>query len=195
MGSHGLSRVFAVIVPCFAAAQHFLLHLLAGLPQMNRILPPLYLAGAVLLGWNSYHTAHYALPWELRKTSIPAPPQAHTVHQSLAWLKSKKLDQRVLVHQLPFINVRLGLDQWAAPESAKTFYIWSIDWRDSFTRDWMPRGSIVLYDGYHAGRDGFLPKDSIMNSKRYALLHHEPYTDEAGKPNPQFDVWLFEKKR
>ncbi len=195
MGSHGLLRVFAVIVPCFAAAQHFLLHLLSGLPKMNKILPPFFLAGSVLLGWNAYHTANYAMPWDLRKTSIPVPPQANTVHQSMAWLKSKKLDQRVLVHQLPYINVRFGLDQWAKPEQARTFFIWSIDWRDNFTRDWMPVGSIVLYDGYHAGRDGFLPKDSIMNSKRYALLHHEPYTDEAGKPNPQFDVWLFEKQR
>ncbi|MBU6324866.1 MAG: hypothetical protein KJS92_05205 [Bacteroidetes bacterium] len=195
MGSHGLLRVFAVIVPCFVVAQHFLLNLLAGLPKMNKILPPLLIAGTALLGINAYHTAHYALPWNFRTASIPAPPQASTVQRSMAWLKAHNLDSRVLVHQLPFFNMMYELDHWEKPELAKTFYIWSIDWRDNFSRDWMPVGSIVLYDGYHAGRDGFLPKDSIMNSSRYQLLHHEPFQDEAGKSNPQFDVWLFEKQR
>ncbi len=195
MGSHGLLRVFAVIVPCFVAAQHFLLHLLGALPKMDKIMPPLLIAGSALLGWNAYHTAGYAAPWNFHKASIPAPPQASTVEKSMEWLRERKLNNRVLVHQLPFFNMMYELDHWEKPEQAKTYYIWSIDWRDNFKRDWMPIGSIVLYDGYHAGRDGFLPMDSIMNCSRYQLLHHESYRDDVGKPNPQFDVWLFEKTR
>jgi len=195
MGSHGLLRVFAVVVPCLVAAQHFLLHSISLLSKSRRILPPMLIAGTAFLAWNAYHTAGYAAPWNFHKASIPAPPQALTVRKSMEWLKEQKLGDRVLVHQLPYINALYNLDHWAKPEQAKTFYIWSIDWRHGFTRDWMPEGAIVLYDGYHAGRDGFLPKDSIMQSSTYRLLHHEAYTDEAGKPNPQFDVWLFEKNK
>jgi len=195
MGSHGLIRVFAVIVPCWVMAQLWLVHRLAQYFGKARWLPPVYLALVPALAWFAYDGNGYPAPWKAGQAVIAPPPQAVTVQQALAWGDSMGLQNRILVHQLPYIDVLLGIDPFTKPELARSFRIWSIDWRDGFRRDWMPDSCLVIYDGYHAARDGFLPLDSLMAAPHYRLLKHFPHPAPPEKGSTQFDVWVFEKRQ
>ena len=194
MGSHGLIRVFAVIVPCWVMAQLWLVHRVAQQFGKAQWLVPVYLALVPALTWFAYDGNGYPAPWKSEQPVITAPPQAVTVQRALAWRDSMGLQNRVLVHQLPYIDVLLDIDPFTKPGQARSFRIWSIDWRDGFRRDWMPDSCLVLYDGYHAARDGFLPLDSLMAAPHYRLLKHFPHPDPPEPESRQFDVWLFEHR-
>jgi hypothetical protein len=176
-------------------AQLWLVHRLAQQFGKARWLPPVYLALVPALAWFAYDGNGYAAPWKAEKPVIAAPPQAVTVQRALAWRDSMGLQNRILVHQLPYIDVLLGIDPFTKPEHARSFRIWSIDWRAGFRRDWMPDSCLVIYDGYHAARDGFLPFDSLMAAPRYRLLKHFPHPAPPEKGSTQFDVWVFEKRK
>jgi hypothetical protein len=194
MGSHGLLRVFAVIVPCWVMAQLYFFHQLQASGMLRRFGFPLLAILTGYAGWQAYTTVGYAYPWKYSQRSIAPPPQAETLDKATAFLKNHGLHQRVLVHQLPYYDALLDIDPWEKPAQARSFRIWSVDWRNHFTGDWMPDSSIMLYDGYHARRDGYLPFDSLMTAPTWKLITHIPHSAaEPGKDH--FDIWIFEKRR
>jgi hypothetical protein len=79
------------------------------------------------------------------------------------------------------------LDPWAKPETAKTFYIWSIDKRPG--QDWMPDSCVVIWDNFHARRDAPMQLQDMRKLNQYKELAYFPAKDSV------YDVRVFIKAR
>ncbi|MFM7766211.1 MAG: hypothetical protein ACKO6I_11200, partial [Sphingomonadales bacterium] len=148
-GSHGLLRVFLLTSPLTALLAQYASEKILSIEVnvIKGVFVYSVIAAMVLGGYAGNKTA---FPWQ-SKPSVAAFPGEPQLDNALAFIEKQGLKSNVLVHQLPWLNAQLGLDPWAKPEVAKTFYIWSIDKRPG--QDWMPDSCVVLWDNFHARRD------------------------------------------
>ena len=149
-------------------------------------------------------------PWERR---LVCPGGKYSIAQALKWIKTSPYANGVLVHQLPAINVSYDLDPWGAeaqlhpksthgewlspkpvnewPKESRTLSIWSVDTKDSGAHDWLPKGSVLLWDNFHARRDGNMDRAELMGLKKYRQVYGAGLTDG----DTLNDVLVFVKER
>lgn len=202
MGSHGLVRVFVTVSPIMALLSMYSLDRImrVEIRQLNRALKALMSAGMFLV---AFPGAGLPYPWQrvLHQDVIyNGRDESQPVAQALRWIaSSKEYSQGVLVHQIPAINVFKHLDPWGAesqlhppspngewvetkpvqqwPKTSKTLSIWSVDTRDSGAHDWLPVGSVVLWDNFHARRDGNMQRSALLSLKHYQTVFTAGMTD------------------
>jgi hypothetical protein len=189
-GSHGLLRVFVVVAPLAAFLAHYSLHrlMIMDVAILNRILK----VGVLLaLFLTAYPGAHFSYPWE-SKSPISGYAGATTVQQGLDFIRREGLldsqagSTPLLVHQLPELNAELDFDPWAAPDQAKSYYMWSIDKRPG--QDWMPKGTVLLWDNFHARRDAPMSLHELRALGTYQELAYFPSDVDS-----VYDVRIFLK--
>ncbi|MFN5890327.1 MAG: hypothetical protein ACK448_08030 [Bacteroidota bacterium] len=118
----------------------------------------------------------------------------------------------LLIHQIPEINARLGLDPWGAniqfhrpitnkpgefareieswPAEDRTLLLWSIGQDPS--SDWIPENSWVIWDSFYGVREGLVSLSRLQNDHRYKLIKSSSIsTKSAG----EHQVYLFKKIR
>jgi len=133
----------------------------------------------------AFSGAHMPYPWQ-KGPSIEGFPGQPNVDSALAFIQNHNLNNKVLVHQLPALDVQLNFDPWATAENAKSFYVWSIDTHEG--KDWMPDSCVVLWDNIHARRDGPMPLHVMRSLKQYKEIAYFP-----SKTDTLYDVRLFLK--
>lgn len=182
-GSHGLLRVFLLTAPLTALLAQYASDKILTIDI--KIIKRLYIAVIVILIISGAYAGNKTpYPWQSEPTvaAFPGEPQ---LNSALSFIDQQGLKNKVLVHQLPWLNARLGLDPWAKPESAETFYIWSIDKRPG--KDWMPDSAVVLWDNFHARRDAPMTLQDMRKLTQYRELRYFPAQDSI------YDVRVFLK--
>ena len=184
MGSHGLIRVFVVVAPIAAILAQFSLHRLMSLniKKINQAVKIVIIVASFFIAFSG---AHMPYPWQKGPT-VQGFPGQYNVDKAINYIQKEKLNNHVLVHQLPQLDVALNFDPWADFEHAKSFYVWSIDTHEG--KDWMPDSCVVLWDNVHARRDGPMPLHVIQNLKQYKEIAYFPSSIDT-----LYDVRLFLK--
>lgn len=182
-GSHGLLRVFLLTSPLAAILAHYVTDKIMTL-EIN-IIKKVYVAGSVILMiTGAYEGNKTPYPWQSTPTVVAFPGEPQ-LGKAMSFIEKQGLKNKVLVHQLPWLNAKLGLDPWAKPDNAKTFYIWSIDKRQG--QDWMPDSAVVLWDNFHARRDAPMTLSDMRKLRQYKELAYFPAKDSI------YDVRVFIK--
>jgi hypothetical protein len=184
-GSHGLLRVFLLTAPLMALlAQYASDKILAIDVKWIKRIYLILMVMVVFIGAYAGNNTPY--PWQSMPSVAPFPGEPQ-LDKALLFIEKQGLKNKVLVHQLPSLNDRLGFDPWAKPEVAKTFYIWSIDKRPG--HDWMPDSCVVLWDNFHARRDAPMTLEDMRKLNQYKELAYFP------AQNSDYDVRVFIKIR
>ena len=191
MGTHGLLRVMMVIVPCIAICFNFFIHIM--LKRIHRKYQILSLGSVALLlifhTFLAYKSVGYPTHfWNWSKTSVKQINNYDNMVKAQDFLVKEGLNDRVIYHQIPIYNVLYDKDPFAKPLTEKwvTEDIWSIDHENN----WAPKSSILVWDGYHAQREGNLKYEQIIQMKDYLLLKSFRASDTAISDN---DILIFEK--
>lgn len=187
MGSHGLLRVFVVVAPVASIIAHFALNriMLFDIQKLNQGIKLALIGLGFIIAVSG---ANMPFPWQ-RKATIEGFPGQPQLNLALHFIDSMKLQNHVLVHQLPALNERLQYDPWASldgVEKAKTFYLWSIDTRPG--ADWLPDSSVVIWDNFHGRRDAPMPLSTMQSLSQYKQIAYFP-----SKTDTIFDVRVFLK--
>ncbi len=183
MGSNGLTRVFLVVAPAIALLCNYAADKIYGMEirNLNRVFPGLF---AVIIVFLAYWGNRFPVPGS-GGTTIEGYPARENLDKVFAFIAKEKLDDRVLVHQMPFINAIRDIDPWMKFPDAKTYYIWSIATKPA--DDWLPDSSVMIWDGTHAVREGQKPMDTMRMMTNYKELLYVPHS------NPDLDLRLFIK--
>lgn len=186
MGSHGLLRVFVVVAPCAALLAHYALDRILSfdIKQVARVLPIVIVIVTIYL---AYKGNHFRLPFHKEPTiaAYPAEPNIYRAIDSIE--KNPQLRNKVIVHQLPFINAQMGWDPWEKLERTKTLYLWSLN--EAPKIDWLPDSSIIIWDGWHAVRDAPMPLKTMQSLENYQQIAYYPASDSI------YDVRVFLKAK
>lgn len=184
-GSHGLLRVFLLTAPLTALLAQYASDKLLSVEvkAVRRLFIALVTVLSVI---GSYTGSKTPYPWQ-SAPSVAAFPGVPQVDAATKFIHEQGLNNKVILHQMPWLNAQLGLDPWAKPEVAKTFYIWSIDKRPG--QDWMPDSCVVLWDNFHARRDAPMTLSDMRKMTQYRELVHFPAKDT------NYDVRVYIKAR
>ncbi len=202
MGSHGLLRVFMTVSPVMALLSMYSLDLImrVEIQFLNRLLKATVSVGMFLL---AFPGAGLPYPWQSQSQNdviYNGNNDNKPVAQALRWIEtSTEYKNGILVHQIPAINVFKDLDPWGAesqlhptspngewmnakpvkqwPKFSKTLSIWSVDTKDSGAHDWMPKGSVILWDNFHARRDGNMGRAALLSLKKYRTIYSAGMSD------------------
>ena len=191
MGTHGMLRVMMVIVPClaiiFSIGVSYLLKKLS--PSLKPIFAVLILITIGVHTFLSYKVCGYpTVFFNLSKHSVKPIANLENLKKAQHFIESNDVNKRVIYHQVPIYNVLYNKDPFAKPltEQWVTEDVWSIDTKNN----WAPKGSILLWDSYHAAREGSLPFDTLQNLSDYKLLHK--VVDDEKKMGVN-DFYIYEK--
>jgi len=184
-GTHGLLRVFLLTAPLTALLSQYIADKILSVDV--KIIKRLFIGVVIVLMLSGAYAGNKTpFPWQPHP-SVAAFPGEPQLDRALVYIEKQGLKNKVLVHQLPSLNVQLGLVPWAKPEVAQTFYIWSIDKRPG--QDWMPDSCVVLWDNFHARRDAPMTLDDMRKLSQYKELAYFPARDSI------YDVRVFIKSQ
>jgi len=190
LGTHGMTRVMMVIVPCLAFFIAYLFDKIHTLKSKMGF--PTFLIAVFILIFvtiNSYKVNGFSLKfYDRNQQSIKPIASLKNIDIAYSYIKKNNLLNNVIYHQIPFFDVRYDRNPFAKPFSKEwnTALIWSID----LNKNWAPKNSIVLWDSYHAQREGKMSFDKIKQNKDYVLLAY--FVNDSFKMS-DFDIYLFKK--
>jgi hypothetical protein len=185
LGSHGLTRVMAVVSPVLALIAYYPLMVFFERlkPKMKWSLSVLVVS---LIVFVAYKETGYAKPHRLNEATVKADQSQINFIKAGEWLLKNNLLQKTIIHQSPYFNVHFDKDPF---DMNNAYYIWSIDKNN----DWAADGVIVIWDGFSAVREGNMPLDWLQNNPNYKLLHYiEGFEKPHENPN-QYDIYIFQK--
>lgn len=202
MGSHGLVRVFVTVSPIMALLSMYSLDRIMRIEirLLNRALKAMVSAGMFLV---AFPGAGLPYPWQgVAQCDViyNGRDDNKPVAQALRWIQaSNEYKDALLVHQIPAINVFKQLDPWGAelelhpqspsgewmpanpvaqwPKASRTLSIWSVDTKDSGAHDWLPLGSVILWDNFHGRRDGNMDRSELMSLRNYRTIYQSGLLD------------------
>ncbi len=185
LGSHGLTRPMALLAP-FLAIMGFLTFdfLMDKFGHVARIITAVVLVIVVTI--TAYFENNFPMPYGIKSKAIQADHTQNNFVLAGLWLEKNGLLSRRVVHQSPFFNVRFNKDPYDLNEG---YWIWSIDKNSDWTND----GTIVIWDGFSAKREGGMPLEWLKSNPSYRLLHYIDGKLVDPKDSEKFDIWIFEK--
>jgi len=189
LGAQGLLRVLMVTIPCVAVLCAAFVGEITSYVKPFALRLGSYLGLCIYLVYSSYVVNEYGLPGQ-DKVSITEEHIMGNLENTISYIKENNLEDRMLVHQLPIIDVYADKDPFipGSEENAQSTNIWGILSED----DWLKKQHLVLWDGYHAPREGGVSLDFMKKSKRYKFL--KKFSDENSEHfKGHFDIYLFEK--
>lgn len=168
MGTHGMIRVMMVICPSLAIAFSFYPILLTSIVKEHRLK---YASTVIIIigVFFAYKANGYPTKfWQLNKESVKQITIINEIEEANKYINLNKLDTAVIYHQLPIYNVLYDKDPFPKPltKNWQTESVWSIDLKNN----WAPMGSILLWDNYHATREGNIPFSKLKELKDYKEL-------------------------
>ena len=100
--------------------------------------------------------------------------------KAIQFIQKNKLDKKILIHQLPELDVQLDLlnGHFAKDQSkAQSYYLWSIDKTPG--KDWMPDSAVVIWDNFHARRDAPMSLNEMKKLTEYKEIGYFPSTKDT----------------
>ncbi|MEZ4805121.1 MAG: hypothetical protein R2852_06475 [Bacteroidia bacterium] len=185
LGSHGLTRVMAVIAPPMAILSIY------GLDVLSKKLGPpiqftLYTLVAAVVVWTGYHETGYAKPHRIHEATVRPDKTQKNFIKAGEWLIANNLMDRPIIHQSPYFDVVFDKD----PEDINSSYrVWSIDHEN----DWAAKGVIVIWDGFSAVREGNMKREWLMDNPNYKLIHEIEGFEKPEYDSSMYDICIFEK--
>lgn len=185
LGSHGLNRPMALLAP-FLAIMSFLIfdYLFVKSGHLFRLTAAGVLAIIVCI--TAYFENNFPMPYGIKSKAIPFDASQENFIKAGNWLKENNLLNRRVVHQSPFFNVHFNKDPYNMNDG---YWIWSIDKNADWTKD----GTIVIWDGFSAKREGGMPLDWLKQNPTYKQLHFIDGPNNIVEDPDRFDVYIFEK--
>jgi len=185
LGSHGLTRPMALLSPFLGLMSFFVFdYFTTSLGHQFRIAIAAFLAAWVIL--TAYFETNFPMPYGIHSTAIPFDASQENFIKAGNWLKEQNLLNRRVVHQSPFFNVHFNKDPYDMKDG---YWIWSIDKKADWTND----GTIVIWDGFSAKREGGMPLEWLKNNPAYKQLHFIDGPNTIADDPDRFDVYIFEK--
>ncbi len=185
LGSHGLTRPFAVVAPFTAMMVYFVWDFfLEKVKHQFRILSSIILT-LLVIGF-AYKETGFPNPLKYSKVAIPFDKTQINFLNAGNWLKEQKLINRVIVQQSPYFNVTFNKDPFNINNS---YWIWSID----KNADWTKKGTIVIWDGFSAKREGGMPLKWLQNNTNYKQIHFIDGEEKVEGDPDRYDIYIFEK--
>jgi hypothetical protein len=186
LGSHGLTRVMAVVAPVMVLIVFFAFDKIASVFKGKiKLLLGFFVVG--LVAFVAYKETGYAKPHRFNKPTVKADKSQINFIKAGEWLTKNQLINQTIVHQSPYFNVHFNKDPF---DMNSSYYVWSIDKKN----DWAPNGIIVIWDGFSAVREGNMPLDWLKNNPNYTQLHYiEGFEKPADNPQ-QYDIYIFKKE-
>ena len=126
------------------------------------------------------------MPYGIRSIAIQQDRSQDNFIKAGIWLQNNNLISRRIVHQSPFFNVYINKDPYDLNDG---YWIWSIDKKADWTND----GTIIVWDGYSAKREGGMPLEWLQNNSAYKLLHSIDGDKSVAEDPDRFDIYIFEK--
>jgi hypothetical protein len=185
LGSHGLTRPMALLAP-FLALMAFVTfdYILSNAGHRIRIV-----SSALLVIWvtiTAYFENNFPMPYGIRSVAIQQDRSQENFIKAGIWLQKNNLISRRIVHQSPFFNVYINKDPYDLNDG---YWIWSIDKNADWTKD----GTIIVWDGYSAKREGGMPLEWLQYNPAYKLLHVIDGEKSVADDPDRFDIYIFEK--
>lgn len=168
MGTHGMLRVMMVIVPSLAIAASASLEWISKYHWSKYLQPFLWIAIAIGT-FHSYKANGYPTKfWNLNSPSVKQLSIVPIIEEAHQYIVEQGLDTAVIYHQLPIYNVLYDKNPFPEPlkPAWETEDVWSIDLKNN----WAPAGSILLWDDYHATREGGITEEQLSQLKNYQKL-------------------------
>jgi hypothetical protein len=185
LGSHGLTRVMAVVAPVMALIAFSTFDFLTN--SLNvKYQKAIGFAIVVLTIFVAYNETGYAKPHRIHEATVKPDKSQVNFIKAGQWLIDNGLIHQTIIHQSPYFNVHFNKDPF---DMKSSYYVWSIDKNN----DWAADGVIVIWDGFSAIREGNMPLEWLKNNPNYKQLH---YIEGLEKPveNPtQYDIYIFKK--
>lgn len=192
MGSHGLTRVFFMVAPATALLASLSMDRLLSfdIRLVNKILP---VAMLLVLVHAAYKGSDMPWPWK-KSVSIAGHPGHPVVLKALEYVDSLNLKSPIYLHQLPYLNAVKNWDPFEKKqELKKTDWLWSIPHDDKST-DWTKKGSILIWDNFHARRDAQLTYSMLKSKPDYKELKYFKYPSN-NLDDSIYDVRVFIKEK
>lgn len=183
LGSHGLTRVMAVIAPALVLSVFYFINTCFANFKYQK---QLYLTLALIVVWVGYKETGYAKPYQLNKATVKKDESQVNFIKAGEWLIENKLMNRPIIHQSPYFNVYFDKDYLDIKNS---YYVWSIDKNN----DWAAKGVIVIWDGFSAVREGNMPLEWLLQNPKYKKLHFIEGHIKPTENVTQYDIHIFEK--
>lgn len=185
LGSHGLTRVMAVMAPALAAVGFFTLdYLTRKMHHQYRI--PLFAAMALLVIWVGYKETGYPKPHRFREVTVKPDKTQRNFIRAGEWLQAQGLMDSTIIHQSPYFDVRFNKDPFDINSS---YRIWSIDQKN----DWAKIGVIVIWDGFSATREGNMKLEWLANNPNYKEIYFIPGFERPDDNPTMYDIHIFKK--
>lgn len=185
LGSHGLTRPMALLSPFLGLMVFFFFdYLLLNLSHRIRIL-----SASVLTVWvaiTAYFETNFPMPYGVQSIAIPFDASQNNFIKAGNWLKENGMLSRKVVHQSPYFNVKFNKDPYDINEG---YWVWSIDKKDDWTND----GTIIVWDGFSAKREGGMPLEWLKNNPAYKQIHFIDGDTSVVEDPDRFDIYIFEK--
>lgn len=178
MGSHGLLRVFVVVAPVAAILAHFALDKLMSF-NIRKLNQSLKFGVIAMMFFLAFAGANFPYPWQ-NKPTITGYLGAEQLSKAIEFIQKNKLDKKILIHQLPELDVQLDLlnGHFAKDQSkAQSYYLWSIDKTPG--KDWMPDSAVVIWDNFHARRDAPMSLNEMKKLTEYKEIGYFPSTKDT----------------
>ncbi len=186
-GSHGLTRVFVVVAPCFAFITHYAIDKIWSFDIKWIRNVGLSLISVLFLGY-AFDGSGYKRLFK-GEPSVYAFPGERNILKAMQFLDSSNWRNDFIVHQLPHLNALMNKDPWANAEDSKTGGVWSLDPK----ADYFPDTLILFWDGFHAVRDANVPLDSVYKLKVFKPIKSFKYYSAEGKRDSIYDIILFRR--
>ncbi|MDP2176645.1 MAG: hypothetical protein Q8K70_12115 [Bacteroidota bacterium] len=185
LGSHGLTRVMAVIAPVMVLVA--LYPILELTKKFKTITQEIVCFSVVLLViFIAYKETGYAKPHRFNEATVKPDKSQINFIKAGEWLKQNNLLNKTIIHQSPYFNVHFNKDPFDIHNS---YYVWSID----KTNDWAEDGVIIIWDGFSAVREGNMPLEWLQNNPDYILLHYIEGFEKPEENPQQYDIFIFKK--
>lgn len=187
LGSHGLTRVMAVVAPPLAVLSYFVLNEFFNLFKLNSKIQFISISTfALVVVWTAYHESDYAKPHRYSEATVKPDKTQKNFIKAGEWLIENKLMNRPIIHQSPYFDVRFNKDPYNIESS---YRVWSIDQKS----DWAAKGVIVIWDGFSAVREGNMKLDWLRNNPDYKLLHTIDGFEKPDYDSTMYKICIFEK--
>lgn len=185
LGSHGLTRPMALLAPFLSIMCYLTFDfLLDKFGHVTRILASVILVTLVTI--TAYFENNFPMPYGIKSIAIPADSTQNNFIKAGVWLEKNGLISRQVVHQSPFFNVRFNKDPYNYNDG---YWIWSIDRNADWTKD----GTMIIWDGFSAKREGGMPLEWLKNNPAYRFHHFIDGKMVDPKDPEKYDIWIFEK--
>jgi len=176
-----LTRVIAGVVPLAVLLAMRGLHEILDRIEQRKLLSTAFIfASALIIVW---------FPFNMFQIPIRMGEAETLIESSCEWMKSEKLDHKLIYYYDPLIPLYLGKDPFDPKEAYG-----AIDDHEN-PQNGIPVDAIIIWDAHFGPNEGHLPLERLLNNDSFELLKkivpEHPFTVINGY---NYEIYIFRRK-